>query len=429
MNLSATIVPTTLASWLSYLETLHPKAIDMGLERVREVAHRLAILPLPMPAITVTGTNGKGSSVQLLETIYQAAGYAVGAYSSPHLIRYNERIHINGREISDELLCQAFGRIEAARGDISLTYFEFGTLAALLLFKEANLSVVILEVGLGGRLDAVNIVDAEVAVITSIGIDHQEWLGSNRESIALEKAGIMRTNKSAVCGDLSPPDNLINHANAINTQIYCLGKDFTYDVAKESDHWHWLSGDLQWLNLPKPKILLQNAATVLQAITLCQSLLPVSMAAIQQGLREAFIPGRLHVLDAPRNKVSIILDVAHNPQAVAILANKLSTEEITGRNVAVFGMLRDKDIRATVNCVKDHIAQWYIADIDNARGCQAAEISTVLRDIPVVSPVNGFASIELAFQTALGAAEEGDRIVVFGSFCVVTPILAILSGA
>ena len=415
-----------LATWLNYLETLHPKMIDLGLERVHEVAKRLKLLPFSIPSVIVTGTNGKGSCVMLLEAILTAEGYQVGAYLSPHLLHYNERVRVNQKEVSDDRLIQAFTEIEAARGDISLTYFEFGTLAALLIFKNSPLDIVVLEVGLGGRLDAVNIVDAEIAVISSIGLDHTDWLGPDRESIALEKAGIMRATKPVVCGDPDPPRNLLECADKMESPIVFQGRDFFYreEQAVEGKRkvWHWFNTQKKLCDLPIPKVALTNAATVLQVIDLLSITFPVSESAIKQGLNNVFLPGRQQEIVNDQRR--IILDVAHNPQAASWLAESLAQNLCSGRTIAVFGMLNDKDIIATAKCVMKQIDVWFVASLPGSRGMEVKAISTALHSLGI-NAIKEFASIELAFASAMAESQPADRIVVFGSFYTVAPIMKI----
>jgi dihydrofolate synthase/folylpolyglutamate synthase len=312
----------TLDDWLGWQETLHPKAIDLRLERVRTVLQRLQPEPPAYTVITVGGTNGKGSCVAMLDSILRAAGYPVGAYSSPHLLRYNERIRINGVEADDAAICRAFARIDAVRSEISLTYFEFGTLAALELFREAGVDVAVLEVGLGGRLDAVNVLDADAALVVSIGIDHVDWLGADRDSIGYEKAGIYRAGRPAICADPDPPLRLVEYAASIHARLLCVNRD--YQFARTDATWRWQSGDWRFDALPLPALAgnhqLGNAAAALMTLISLQDRLPVSPEAIPTGLINAKLPGRFQIIPGP---VEWILDVAHNPHAAAALADQL----------------------------------------------------------------------------------------------------------
>lgn len=409
----ASVKTYDLPTWLSYLEKLHPKAIDLGLERIGKVAHKLNLLPFNTFVITIAGTNGKGSCVALSESILSAAGYRVGAYTSPHLLRYNERIRINNKEVRDAELCDAFMEVEKARGDISLTYFEFGTLAALLLFHRANLDVVILEVGMGGRLDATNIVDADLAIISTIALDHMEHLGNDREAIGFEKAGITRDGIPCVCGDFAVPQTIRNFV----TNLYCLNEDFGYE--KNIDSWSWWNKDQQLSDLPLPKVDLQNAATVLQAIALLPEQFKVSREIIEIGLKTVFIPGRFQVVSA---NVTTILDVAHNPASAELLAKNLSTISCKGKIFAVVAMLSDKDIRATVKPLLQSIDAWFVAGLNIQRGDDGNLLKDALYSLAVKN-LYEYPSVTLAYQQALKQAKIGDCIVVFGSFYTVAEVM------
>lgn len=406
----------TLSDWLIWLETLHSKPIDLGLNRLTTVAKRLNLMKFP-PVITVAGTNGKGSCVTFLESIYHSAGYKVGAYTSPHLVKFNERIKINTIPATDMQLCEAFAKIDNARQTISLTYFEFTTLAALLLFQQSNLDILILEVGLGGRLDAVNYVDCDVAVITSIDLDHMDYLGNTREAIAIEKAGILRAGKPAICGDFDPPQSLINAANNLNSPLLCQGQEFSYVIHNES--WEWQSKEFPLRDLPIPFLPIQNAATALMAIRQLPKL-PISIEHIKQGLSEAQLPGRFQVL--PNQAITTILDVAHNPHAARYLANKLHNTHFGGKTFAVCGMLLDKDRKNTLVSLINAIDHWYLADLPGSRGGKAQELANILTDFEQINHAT-FDSILTAYQAALARATCYDRIIIFGSFHAVEPIL------
>lgn len=400
----------TLTDWLNYLEKLDPHKIRLGLERIQTVAKVLSLTSFSCPVITVTGTNGKGSTVAFLEAIYLAAGFRVGAYTSPHLFCFNERIRLNGKEVSDQDLITAFASIENARRNVPLTYFEFTTLAALQIFQQNNLDIIILEVGLGGRLDAVNIIDADVAVISSIGIDHTDWLGKDRDSIAREKAGIFRANKMAVYGDNYPPNSIYQIANELETRLYIAERDFFYQ--KNENVWHWKNNHVELKRLPLPKLACQNAATALMTIDLLQSRLPVNIAAIHSGLQRANIPARFQKIG------QCILDVAHNPDAAAFLAQQLQQEPCHGKTLAVVGMLADKDITGTLANLKDCVQEWYVGGLNGARGAPASILVESLRQIDVKRCYN-HASVGEAFLAARAASSSEDRIVVFGSFYTV----------
>lgn len=407
----------TLDEWLRWQESLHPSAIDLGLERPGQV---LAQMGLSKPApivITVAGTNGKGSSVAILESILLAAGYRIGCYTSPHLLRYNERIRIDGAEVSDEALCESFERIDQVRGDISLTYFEFGTLAAFDLFARAELDVAVLEVGLGGRLDAVNLIDADVALITAIDLDHASWLGSDRESIAREKAGIMRQGLPAVCSDPNPPQSLLDYATEIGAPLHCLGRDYAF--SKTAEGWQWQSGEEPPLALPLPSLRgefqLQNAAGVLMALHLLHGRLPLAPQQLRQGLLNVQLAGRFELT---HGDVVEIADVAHNLQSATVLAENLRQMPVEGRTLAVVAMLGDKDQAAVIAAMTPVVDAWYVAGLDVPRGGDAATLVAVVETATGLVPQR-FVTVADALQQARAEAHKGDRIVIFGSFYTV----------
>jgi dihydrofolate synthase/folylpolyglutamate synthase len=412
---------TPLADWLAYQERTHPKAIDLGLERSRAVAQRLGLLPARATTLTVAGTNGKGSSVTLAAAIYQAAGYRTGRYTSPHLLRYNERVAIDGVEASDVALCRAFAAIEAARGDISLTYFEFGTLAALWLFREAGVEVQVLEVGLGGRLDSVNIVDADCALVTNIGLDHIDWLGSDRDSIGYEKAGIMRPGRPAVSVEDQPPRRLIEHAASIGAQLRRLGPD--YDFARHADgRWDWRGASERYAGLPAPaldgEVQYRNAAGVLAAVGALQSLRPVPEAAIREALPALRLAGRFQQLG------NTILDVAHNVESAAVLADNLRQQSVGGKTWLVLGMFADKPVEGVCALLAPLVQGAYFGALPPPRGLAAAE----LRDRAAHGGLAGEAagSVAEAYRLARARAASGDRIVVCGSFLTVAVVAELL---
>jgi len=404
------LATSPLATWLSYLEHLHTKTIDLGLARVSDVAARMAVQK-PAPFVfTVAGTNGKGTTCRTLESVLMAAGYKVGVYSSPHLVRYTERVRIQGEELSESAHTASFAAIEAARGETSLTYFEFGTLSALWLFKAAQLDVVILEVGLGGRLDATNIVDADVAVVTSIALDHIDWLGPDRESIGREKAGIFRAGKPAVVGEPEMPQTIADVAVEKGALLRRRGADWAFEVANDS----WRFSDKQGVlgGLPLPQVPQPNAATALAALR--ASGLSVSEQAIRDGIASAILPGRFQVVSmAPR----LILDVAHNPHAAAYLAGRLKTLPKTGRTLAVIGMLHDKDIAGTLACLTDVVDKWYCAPLEGPRGATAEQLVEHLRDGEV------YATVAQAWHTAMADARPEDTVLVCGSFHTVAHVM------
>ena len=419
-----------VADWLAYQESLNVKSIDLGLERVKAVYQSLQLSPRWRAVITVAGTNGKGSSVAMLASILNAAGYRVGSYTSPHLFRYNERIRINGVEVSDEALCKAFAQVESARGDSALTYFEFGTLAALLIFAQASLDVVVLEVGLGGRLDAVNIIDPDVALITALDIDHADWLGSDRETIAKEKAGIMRAGKPMVTVDPNPPQALRDAAQALSAPTYFINEKFSAQAIDESS-WRWQYGDTQPRQYPRPPLAgdfqLRNAAGVVMTLELLKFCLPVDDQAVARGLENTAIPGRFQII--PGTPIRIF-DVAHNTQAVKELAVNLQNS-VCGHNPesarlshAVFGILKDKAIVEVARAMGDVIDFWYIAKLDAAR---AADVDyTVAQMLEAGIPadkISTYPGIEYAYNGAMMKAAAGDCVVVFGSFYTVASVL------
>ena len=413
----------TLAEWLNWQETLNPAGIELGLERVRTVLERLGETDPPFPVITVGGTNGKGSSVAMLESTLLAGGYRVGSYTSPHLLRYNERIRILGSEVSDARLCAAFERVDQARGDIALTYFEFGTLAAIDIFADQDLDVAILEVGLGGRLDAVNVLDSEVALVTSVGIDHQEWLGSDRESIGREKAGIFRPGRAAVCGDPAPPAALLQHAQQLGTTLYCAGQDFGYERVEGG--WIWWGAGERSATLPLPALSgefqLGNAAAVLMVLTLLKQRFPLPGDALQRGLIHISLPGRFQLIPG---EVSRIFDVGHNPHAAAALARTLAQHTSPGRTLAVVGMLADKDHDGVFAPLCRYMDAWYAADLNVPRGARGRQLSRVIGKTCEDSTVHCFNGVTAAYQRAMYDARPGDRVVVFGSFFTVAEVLS-----
>ena len=418
-------LPKTLADWLAYLETLHPKAIALGLERLRTVYETLAIVPT-CPVFTIAGSNGKGSTSAFIERMLAAAGYRVGLYTSPHLLAYNERVRVAGREAEDDELVQAFEAVEAVRNDVPLTYFEFGTLAALWLFDRAKLDALVLEVGLGGRLDAVNIVDADVAVVTTIAIDHVDYLGQTREDIGREKAGIFRAGHPAVCEDLDPPASLIAHARAIGAPLLRRGVDF--DVRIEEAQWLFTSPSGAKHALPHPALRgrhqIANAASALAALERLRDQLPVAMGAVRDALVGIELPGRLQVL--PGRPV-IVLDVAHNPEAVGVLAENLSAMRFHPQTIAVFAIMADKDIDGVIAAVRARIERWLVSTLPPPRGATAEHLRQRLEAAGVASStIATFDTPGAAYAAAREDANEADRIVVFGSFLTVAAALATL---
>jgi len=474
----------SLGDWLEYIASRHPVSIDLTLDRVSQVWQRMrpdAISSSPgFPVITVGGTNGKGSTCAMLEAILDRAGYRVGCYTSPHLLRYNERVRVARHDIADADLCRSFAAVEAARGMIGLTYFEFGTLCALWWMIESKVDVAVLEVGLGGRLDAVNIIDADVAVVTAIGLDHMEYLGDTRDKIGFEKAGIYRAGRPAICADRDAPAPLIAHATAIGAKLLRLGADFDY-TDQDGSQWRYrrfasrhmadASPDIaeagpapgagsapaagsapgtgsapgapadadpaggagqQILRarygLPFPALRgayqLANAAAAITALDELADRLPVSAEAIRTRLLTAEIAGRFQVLPG---RPTIVLDVANNPHAAAALEASLARLQGGGRTFAVFSMLADKDIEGVVRAVKARIDEWFIAPINAPRGASVAVLRSALTRAAALDPTTECADVSEAFRRARERAGESDRIVVFGSFYTVADVLSVLS--
>jgi dihydrofolate synthase/folylpolyglutamate synthase len=413
----------TLAEWLSWQESLHPKTIDLGLGRVRRTFEALEGPPPPF-TITVGGTNGKGSSVALLTTILRAAGYRVGTYTSPHLLRYNERIQIDGQPVGDETIRDAFARIDAARSDSTLSYFEFGTLAALDIFRRAGLDVQVLEVGLGGRLDAVNILDADAALVASIDIDHREWLGETREAIAPEKAGIFRPGRPAVVSDPKPPVSLFEDARARGIVLRIQNRDFGYAVQEKT--WDWYGEGSEFKDLPHPALpgrqQFLNASGVLELLRCLAGRLPVNEAAIRAGLCDLQLPGRFQFFPGPP---PLLLDVAHNPQAARVLAEYIG-ERFPGRRVAaVFAIMRDKDMESVIDAMSPLVSRWYLAPLRLPRAAPPETLQALLaRRCGDAVVRSGFADAAQAFAAARREAAEDEPVVVFGSFFLVSEYLA-----
>ncbi len=461
-------MPNTLAGWLSYLETLHPKTIALGLERVAQVKQRLNLQP-DFPIITVGGTNGKGSVCAMLESMLHAAGYRVGCYTSPHLLDYNERVHIAKLQASDAELCSAFEKIEQARSSTPLTYFEFGTLAAMQCFIEHKVEVAILEVGLGGRLDAVNVFDSDCAVVASVDIDHTDYLGDTRELIAFEKAGIFRAGKVAVFGDRDMPAAIANEARRIGAELWQMGREYSFEAndlpspaggggaggegggnrthsisiaqpltltlsrLREREQnlaqWNYRGPNGARTALPHPALRgtyqLNNASAALAALDALKDKLPVGMEAARRGLVEVELPGRFQVLPG---RPQIILDVAHNPHAARSLAQNLAALP-PARTFAVFAMLKDKDMAGVAHALKDQVDVWRVAGINAPRGATGAELAHILDTAGVLGAtaakgvIQTFATVAEALQHACNEASENDRIAAFGSFYTVAEVM------
>ena len=425
----------SLADWLDYIERQHPKSIEMGLDRVREVARRMGLGKPAKRVVIVGGTNGKGSTVAFIEAIARAGGWKVGAYTSPHLLRYNERVRIDGEEAGDDALAEAFEAVETARlsllapgegkGEIPLTYFEFGTLAALWLFRRSELDLVVLEVGLGGRLDAVNIVDADVAVITAVDIDHTDWLGPDRESIGAEKAGIARAWKPLVLGETDPPSSVLRHAYAIGASAIRAGSDYFHEPVDDG-HWRWREVGFE-IELPNPQLdapaQRANAAAAVAALRALDAKLPA--AAFAQGIADARLPGRLQRFI--RDGVEVRIDVGHNPHAARELAAWLRTRQGEGRTLAVFAALADKDVAPVVEAFNGLVDGWLLAGIDDA-GPRNQDAQALATRLVATNAGAGerHATVAGALAAALAQARAGDLVLVFGSFHTAAAALAVL---
>jgi len=409
-----------LAQWLAHIERQHAQPIALGLDRVREVSRRLGQRQ-HCPVILVGGTNGKGSTCAMLERILLCAGYRVGLYTSPHLIDYNERVRIDGRPADDAALCEGFARVEAARGDVTLTYFEYGTLAAWEVFSSRPLDAIILEVGLGGRLDATNIYEPDVAVVTGVDLDHMDYLGPTREDIGREKAGIFRAGKPAICGDAQPPASLLEYARSLGTDLQLIGRDFGYE--RQEGQWQFRGrlgkrSGLAWPAL-RGAMQLANASCALAALDTLRDRLPVAMQDIRRGLLEVELPGRFQVLPG---RPTLVLDVAHNPQAARVLAENLGNMAFHPTTWAVFGMLRDKDVAGVIAALKPRVDVWLPCSLDGPRAASADFLATALATAGC--RVGGrFANPAAALAQAQAAAGEGDRILAFGSFLTVAEVL------
>jgi len=406
-------VKRSLGEWLAFIEQQHPQPIALGLERVQQVLSRMQ-LQLPSPVITVGGTNGKGSTCAMLESILGASGRRAGLYTSPHLLRYSERVRIAGAEASEDALCLGFQAVEQARDGVPLTYFEFGTLAALHVFSRADLEALILEVGLGGRLDAVNIVDADCAVLTSVGIDHVDYLGPDRESIGREKAGIFRPYRPAVIAEPDPPRSVLG---AVGNKLL-LGKDFGFQ--RQENQWTYWGPRGKRPGLAHPAlrgaIQLRNAAAVLCAFDALE--LPVAMQEVRRGIAEVTLPGRFQVLPG---RPQVILDVAHNVEAARNLAENLAASGFAPETIAVCGMLRDKDISGVLRALAPRITRWHFASLPGPRGASAADLAEHLQ---AAAPVERHDSVTSALAAAQERAGEDDKILVFGSFLTVGEAMA-----
>ncbi|WP_415903909.1 bifunctional tetrahydrofolate synthase/dihydrofolate synthase [Neptuniibacter sp. QD48_55] len=410
-----------LSEWLSWMEQCHPSEIELGLGRVSQVAEKLKIDLSASNVVTVAGTNGKGSTISYLNSIYQQAGYSVGCYTSPHFIDYNERVKLNSQNSTDQQLCDAFEKIDQARGQIPLTYFEFGTLAALVIFSETKPDLVLLEVGLGGRLDAVNIIDADISAVTTVSIDHVDWLGDNREVIGREKSGIFRAAKPAICGDLNPPKSVAIYADEIGADLHQSGVDFTYE--ENGELWCWQGKDAQGqsksiTDLKQPELPLQNAAT---AIKIVQHIpLAISDEQIKTGIQQAALTGRMQHLE--QDNLHYWLDVAHNPEAAELLSDRI--QGLSGDVYLVLGMLADKDCQQVIDTLAPVVKATYLSDINVPRGQKAAELAELF---PNEASVQEFSSVKAAIEAVRIDTNPNDNVIIAGSFFTVSDALTILA--
>jgi dihydrofolate synthase/folylpolyglutamate synthase len=422
------LIRQSLDDWLAYISAQHPATIALGLDRVRDVAARMSPSPLGEGRgegpvfITIGGTNGKGSTCAILERILIESGYRTGCYTSPHLLKYNERVRLSGEDAGDEALIASFEKVEAARGTIPLTYFEYGTLAALDTFAAAKVEAAILEVGLGGRLDAVNIVDADVSAVVSVDLDHQAFLGDDRESIGFEKAGIYRGGRPAIFGDLDPPRRLVDHAQSIGAQFLTLGRDFGFE--SQERQWDFIGRKGAKRALPLPALQgnwqLKNASVALACLDEVAQRVPVSLGEVKRGLTLVRLPGRMQVLPG---RPSVVLDVAHNPHAARSLAAGLGSMAYAERTLAVFAMLGDKDIGGVVDAMKGRVDRWYVAAPQAERAASAARLEEILVGRGLGGATRAFATVDSALDAARREAGPNDRIIVFGSFYTVAEAL------
>ncbi len=415
----------SLPQWLAWQEKLHFTEIDPGLTRIGAVWQRLsANKSLPFKVVTVAGTNGKGSSVALLTAILRAAGYKTGSYTSPHLLRYNERIGINGEPASDMQICNAFAQIDAARNDISLTYFEFATLAAAIIFSEQSIDIAILEVGMGGRLDAVNLFDADLAMITPIDLDHMQWLGDSREKIGVEKAGILRAGRPLICTESEPPQSVLTAAQSLQVPAFIADRDFHYQAT--SNHWQWQSAAQNYIDLPMPALhgsyQLQNCAAVLMAAQLLakQGMFNIYESAIRAGLQNVQLNGRFQIL---AGQVQRIFDVTHNQQGAENLAKVLNETSCQGQTLAVVAMLRDKDSAAVFKALAGSVDHWVLGGLEGDRGQSSEMLGSSLQNAVPDATFSTRETVEQAYHMAMQNAQPGDRLLIFGSFHTVEAVM------
>ncbi|WOG25829.1 bifunctional tetrahydrofolate synthase/dihydrofolate synthase [Endozoicomonas sp. 8E] len=415
-----------LSDWLDWLENTRPEhEMELGLDRIRKVAERLVLIkPAPF-VITVGGTNGKGSTVAILESILLAAGYKVGVYTSPHLHRFNERIKVNRAEASDESLCDSFQKVNDGLGGDWLSYFEFAVLLAVDVFRKEKVDIALMEVGLGGRLDATNVIEPDVSVITTVGLDHQDWLGYSIEAIAKEKAGIFRSEKPAIFGGVETPDSIVDQAVRLKSALYRRNKEF--ELKEKGKTWSWKglnkTGDcIEYVDLPVPALVIDNAATALQAIQFLPEV--VSRGAIVEGLKASRLPGRYEkVVETNKSgeKIQVVLDVAHNPQAAAKLVERLKSDPVSGKTRALMAIYKDKDYHGVIETLSEVVDEWVVTDIDSPRALDKADLSEAVArysGLPVMTE-----NLELGFQQLKEVSTSRDRVLVVGSFLTVGAVM------
>ena len=413
-----------LQDWLAWQQTLHSQKIELGLSRIEKVACDLGVMQPEFQIVTVAGTNGKGSITAILESVYHHAGYRVATYTSPHLLSYNERVRIDKKNTADQPLCEAFDIVDQARGETSLSYFEFSTLAAMLIFSNTKLDVAVFEVGLGGRLDAVNIYDADISIVSNIGMDHVQWLGSTREAIGLEKAGIFRAHKPAVCGDGDPPDSLLEHARAIGSELYLIDRDFS--CRQEGETWSFQSEQLTWDSLPMPSLYgdaqLVNAAVALMSVQCLDDVLPVKQESIGPGMQDISLCGRFQ---RGSGECEIIFDVAPNLDSAEFLRTNLQELGPVSNTYAVFAVLKDKDVDGIIEAMCEQIDEWYISEIDSERSLSCRDLQASIERLDSGGVVKSYPSVSEAWFAARDCSVRTSRIVVFGSFLTVAEVLSL----
>ncbi|RTZ61606.1 MAG: bifunctional tetrahydrofolate synthase/dihydrofolate synthase [Gammaproteobacteria bacterium] len=421
--MSSLSTPRSLEYWLQKIESVHHREIDMGLERVRDVLERMGLSMPDYPVILVGGTNGKGSCVAFLHSMLSEQGYRVGAYTSPHLVRYNERIRLADRLAGDEELVAAFKAIDQARGDVPLTYFEFGTLAAVKLFRDKAMDVAVMEVGMGGRLDAVNALEPLGVLLTNVGLDHQTWLGETREQIGREKAGIFRQGVPAVCADPAVPESVLSAARQTGADLALVNRDYTWRI--EGDRWSWQFGD-QSVTFPAPalhgKFQVGNAAAVITLLSMIEQPLPVSRQAMEHGLTRVSLPGRLQIINESPLRMT---DVAHNTESVSELAAYLRDLDHDGKIIAVCGMLRDKPVEKVLALMADEVDEWHFGSIHDKRGAMARELAAALSRVAPQALAISHDSVKAAWQAATAAQKADDIVIAFGSFYSVGDIISL----